>query len=83
MTPGIRGASRLTVEQDTSTGLYVIDATILVRADTASHALALLEAALTGPAAPSSVTRLPIGDHHPHCNDRCDPSGHWLEGDTP
>lgn len=82
MTPGIRGMTRTTIEQDTSTGLYVVSADILVRADTASAALAQLEAALTRQADPYSVTRH-IGDHHPHCNDRCDPNGHWLEGDTP
>lgn len=44
--PAIRGITRATVEQDTTTGLYVIDATILVRESTAGAALAQLERAL-------------------------------------
>jgi uncharacterized protein YbaP (TraB family) len=43
---GIRGIVRATVEQDTSTGAYVVDATILVRADSAGHALSQLEDAV-------------------------------------
>jgi hypothetical protein len=46
MAPGIRGITRTSIEQDPSTGLYVVDATILVRATTASDALAQVERAI-------------------------------------
>lgn len=46
--PAIRGITRVTVEQDTATGLYVIDAAIVVRAESASAALAQLEQAIEG-----------------------------------
>ena len=51
----IRGVTRSTIEQDTTTGLYVIDATIVVRASTASSALAQLESAV---AAHQSVAQI-------------------------
>ena len=46
MTPGIRGITRTTIEQDHSTGLYVVSADILVRAPSASDALAQIEQAI-------------------------------------
>jgi urea transporter len=42
----IRGISRVTVEQDHSTGLYLVNADIVVRASTASDALAQVEQAV-------------------------------------
>jgi hypothetical protein len=48
MTPGIRGINRATVEADTTTGLYVVDASIVVRAPAASDALRQIEEAITG-----------------------------------
>jgi hypothetical protein len=68
MTPGIRGINRATVEADTATGLYVVDASIVVRAPSASDALRQVEEAIA-----------PLPTHYPRCNDRCGPSGHYLK----
>jgi acetoin utilization deacetylase AcuC-like enzyme len=65
--PAIRGITRATVEQDTTTGLYVIDAAIVVRADSASAALAQLEQAIAAaqkPSEPECICGAAGPEHH-------------------